>query len=227
MRDTRTLLPAAPTPSAPAALLPRPQEGAGSVRGDTWWEAVSGVEPAGNRIRLFSGISPCTGPWGYRHGGWGRRGGGTRSPSPVSNAPEIPHISPAPPMPSAAGYPYTSAGTPHPARACGAPPPPHPGGGVGACDIRRAAVPGVEPYLILLPSIPVHRIVVDIGIGGGGRETGPHPRGEHGPCAFPMPAASNPRRKIVTKNVVIFSERASPPSRRRGALPPSPSSAMS
>ena len=117
MRDTRTLLPAAPTPSAPAALLPRPQEGAGSVRGDTWWEAVSGVEPAGNRIRLFSGISPCTGPWGYRHGGWGRRGGGTRSPSPVSNAPEIPHISPAPPMPSAAGYPYTSAGTPHPARA--------------------------------------------------------------------------------------------------------------
>ena len=29
-----------------------------------------------SRIRLFSGISPCTGPWGYRHGGRGRRGGG-------------------------------------------------------------------------------------------------------------------------------------------------------
>ena len=51
------------------------------------------------RIRLFSRISPRCGPCGYRHGGWGRRGGGTRSPSPVSNAPEIPHIFSAPPHP--------------------------------------------------------------------------------------------------------------------------------
>jgi hypothetical protein len=41
---------------------------------------------------------------------------------------------------------------------------------------------GEHPYLILLPSIPVHRIVVDIGIGGGGRETGPHPRGARAVC---------------------------------------------
>ena len=52
-----------------------------------------------SRIRLFSRISPRCGPCGYRHGGWGRRGGGTRSPSPVSNAPEIPHIFSAPPRP--------------------------------------------------------------------------------------------------------------------------------
>ena len=32
---------------------PAPFRGAGSVRGDTWWEAVSGVELVGNRIRLF------------------------------------------------------------------------------------------------------------------------------------------------------------------------------
>ena len=46
-----------------------------------------GVYQGSSRIRLFSGISPCTGPWGYRHGGWGRRGGGTSSPSPVSHTP--------------------------------------------------------------------------------------------------------------------------------------------
>ena len=60
-----------PTPPAPAALLPRPREGAGSVRGDIRRAAVSGMEPVGNRIRLFSRFSPCCGPWGYRHGGRG------------------------------------------------------------------------------------------------------------------------------------------------------------
>jgi len=37
--------PASPTPPAPAALLPRPTRGAGSVRGDTWWAVVSGSSP--------------------------------------------------------------------------------------------------------------------------------------------------------------------------------------
>ena len=68
-----------PTPPAPAALLPRPHRG--GVR--AWRYQGS------NRIRLFSRVSPCCGPWGYRHGGWGRRGGGTCSPSPVSHTPTI------------------------------------------------------------------------------------------------------------------------------------------
>ena len=158
-------------PPAPSALLPRPHQGAGSVRGDTWWAAVPGSSPAysrildrvdiatgggadgegelvppplsltlqipylrrqphpvrasvgipirfspapplhprlrrsspaptgggvrawryqgSSRVRLFSRISPCCGPWGYRHRGRGRRGGGTCSPSPVFHAPTI------------------------------------------------------------------------------------------------------------------------------------------
>ena len=42
----------------------------------------------GHRARFLSGISPCAGPWGYRHGGRGQRGGGTCSPSPVFHAPD-------------------------------------------------------------------------------------------------------------------------------------------
>ena len=59
------------------------------MRGDIRGAAVSGLEPAGSRARFFSGISPCAGPWRYRHGGRGRRGGGTHSPSPVSHTPTI------------------------------------------------------------------------------------------------------------------------------------------
>jgi len=132
-----------PTPPAPAALLPRPHRGAGSVRGDTWWAAVSGVEPVDSRARFFAGLPPCTGPWGYRHGGWGRRGGGTRSPSPVSNAPELCTSHRSSPPAFLRGIPHTSAGSPHPTRACGAPPPPPEGGRGSACDIRGAAVSGV------------------------------------------------------------------------------------
>ena len=51
----------------------RARGGAGgkSYLGWSWWETVSGVEPMGSRIRLFSRISPCCGPCGYRHGGRG------------------------------------------------------------------------------------------------------------------------------------------------------------
>ena len=108
LRDTHTLSAGSPHPARACGAPPPPPLG-GGVR--AWRYLV------GSRIRLFSRISPCCGPCGYRHGGWGRRGGGTRSPSPVSHAPEIPHISSAPPMPSAAGYPYPSAGSPHPASA--------------------------------------------------------------------------------------------------------------
>jgi len=101
--------------------------------------AISGEQPClgrclvCNRARFFTGLFPDTGPWGYRHGGWGRRGGGTSSPSPVSNAPEIPHIFSAPPHPCLRqGIPGYLAGLPHPTRAFGAPPPP-PSGGRGQC----------------------------------------------------------------------------------------------
>ena len=91
------------------------------MRGDTWWAAVSGVEPVGRRAWFFSGLFPDTGPCGYHHGGWGRRGGGTCSPSPVSHASN--HLTPLP-----AGHPYSSAGTPTP----------------GAGSVL--AIPGGQPY---------------------------------------------------------------------------------
>ena len=47
LRSKYLTSPASPTPPAPSALLPRPLPGAGSVRGDTWWAAVSGVIPGG------------------------------------------------------------------------------------------------------------------------------------------------------------------------------------
>ena len=82
-----------PTPPAPSALLPRPL--GGGVR--AWRYQV------GHRARVFSRISPCAGPWGYRHWGRGRRGGGTRSPSPVSHTPTILLLAgtPTPPAPPA------------------------------------------------------------------------------------------------------------------------------
>ena len=57
--------PGTPTPPAPAALLPRPQRGAWAVRGDIRGAAVSGVEPAGNRIWGGAGGKP--------YPGWSRR----------------------------------------------------------------------------------------------------------------------------------------------------------
>ncbi len=108
-------LPAPPPRPRLRRSSPAPATGAWAVRGDIRGAAVSGVEPVGSRIRFFSGISPCTGPWGYRHGGWGRRGGGTRSPSPVSHAPgALLLVSPIPPGLQPAGYPYALCRHPHP-----------------------------------------------------------------------------------------------------------------
>ena len=71
---------------------PAPSRGAGSVPGRIsgeqpcpGWsrrETVSGVEPVGRRARLFSRISPCAGPWGYRHWGEGPTGRGNEFPLP-------------------------------------------------------------------------------------------------------------------------------------------------
>jgi len=87
-----------PTPPAPSALRPRPA-GAVAVRGDIRGAAVSGVQPGGSRALDRGDIAT---------GGGGSRGGGTRSPSPVSHAPDTLLLaSPIPPGLQPAGYPYT------------------------------------------------------------------------------------------------------------------------
>ena len=131
--DIHALPPATPTPPAPSALLPRPLPGTGSVRGDTWWEAVSGVEPAGNRIRLFPTYPHAVDRVDIATGGEAD-GEGELVPPPLSLTLQPSYFLPAtPPAPSPAGYPDTSTGTPTPpAPRWGIPirfcrrPPPHP-----------------------------------------------------------------------------------------------------
>ena len=78
-----------PHPARACGAPPPPPPGGGVRAWRYQGSSRAWGEPVGNRARFFSGISPCIGPWGYRHWGWGRRGGGTRSPSPVSHAPTI------------------------------------------------------------------------------------------------------------------------------------------
>ena len=117
MRDTR--IPRRQPPPHPRLRRssPAPRGGQGQC------VAISGEQPClgrclvCNRALVFSGISPCAGPWRYRHGGRGRRGGGTRSPSPVSHAPTTLLLAGIPcPRLLPAGSPHASAGLPHPAR---------------------------------------------------------------------------------------------------------------
>ena len=98
---THTLLPASPTPPAPSALLPRPQRGAGSVRGDIRGAAVSGAMP---------GVQPCPGLlrdlpmcWTVEISprGEAARGAGELVPPPLSPTLQPPYFSPA-------GYPSSS-----------------------------------------------------------------------------------------------------------------------
>jgi len=133
----------------------------------------------GSRIRLFSRISPCCGPWGYRHGGWGRRGGGTRSPSPVSHAPELCTSHRSSPPAFLRGMPVRFCRHPHPARAFGAPPPPPPRGR-GQC----VAISGGQPYPALLQDLPM---LWTVRISP--RGVGPTGRGN----LFPLPCLSRSR----------------------------------
>ncbi len=57
-------------------------EGGGVSACDIRGAAVPGVEPVGHCARFFSRISPCAGPWGYRHGGEGLTGRGNSFPLP-------------------------------------------------------------------------------------------------------------------------------------------------
>ncbi len=166
----------------------------------------------GSRIRLFSGISPCTGPWGYRHWGRGRRGGGTCSPSPVSHAPDtlllVADISarathtplpatPAPPTPSARDTHTLLPATP-------TPPAPslagYPYTSAGIPHLARAfgapppppprgrgpcvAISGEQPCPALLRDLPVHWTVWI-----SPRGEGPTGRGN----LFPLPCLSRSR----------------------------------
>jgi len=143
-RDTHALLPAAPTPPAPSALLPRP-----AGRGQC--VAISGEQPylGCNRweaVHWTVGISPR---------GVGLTGRGNSFPLPCLSrskhlASRCRHF--------CEGYPGTSASSPHPARACGAPPPPRRGGGSawryqGSSRIRGAT--GGKPCPALLQNLPM------------------------------------------------------------------------
>ena len=82
MRDTR--IPRRQPPPHPRLRRssPAPRGGQGQC------VAISGEQPClgrclvCNRALVFSGISPCAGPWGYRHGGEGLTGRGNSFPLP-------------------------------------------------------------------------------------------------------------------------------------------------
>ena len=72
---------------------PPPPRGRGPCVAIPGGKSVSGVEPAGNRIRLFPTYPLCTGPWCIRH--WGRRpaGRGNASPLPCPlRPPDLTHL---------------------------------------------------------------------------------------------------------------------------------------
>jgi len=173
---------------------PAPTGGAGSVRGDTWWKAVSGVEPAGSRDRFFAGLSPCSGPWWISPSGERLTGRGGASPLPCLQIPILRFV----------GIPH-SAGSLHPTRAFvgipvhslpAAPTPPAPpallprplpAGGGSARDTWWKAVPGVEP----VGSRALDR--GDIAFGGGADGEGelvPPPLSLtlQTPCSLPAPS---------------------------------------
>ena len=178
MRDTHALLPTPPPhprlrrripvylaggphPTRAFGAPPPPPAGAGSVRGDTWWAAVSGSSPgsphAVDRVDIAAG--------------GGADGEGELVPPPLSPTLQTPCSLPALSRPRLhEGYPYSSAGGPHPACACGAPPPP---------PARAGSVPGRisgeqpcpgwsrrEVRIRLFPTYPLALDRGDIAIGG-------------------------------------------------------------
>ena len=138
-----------PTPPAPSALLPRPLPGAGSGRGDTWWEAVSGSSPG----------SPHAVDRGDIATGGGADGEGEPVPPPLSPTLQPSYFSPA-------SLARTSAGDTHPLLRPPTPPAPaalrpHPRGGQGQClryqgSSRARGGASGKPYPALFRLIPVH-----------------------------------------------------------------------
>ncbi len=164
-KDTRALLPATPTRAFGAPPPPPP---GGGVR--AWRYLV------GSRARFFAGLFPDTGPCGYRHGGRGRRGGGTCSPSPVSHAPDTLPPPAAPPRPRLRRDTHTLlAGPPTPPAPAALLPRPH--RGRGPC----VAISGEQPCPALLQDLPM---LWTVGISPPGE--GPTGRGN----LFPLPCLS-------------------------------------
>ena len=149
-------------PPHPRLRRSSPAPGGGGVR--AWRYQGS------SRARGFSRISPCCGPCGYRRGGRGRRGGGTRSPSPVSHTPTILLLAGIP-CPRLLLVKHTLLPPPPPRpRLRRSSPAPSAGGVRARAYIRGAAVPGVEPVghrARLFPTYPLALDRGDIATGGG------------------------------------------------------------
>ena len=89
-RDTHALLPAPPPHPRLRRSSPAPGGGGVRARAYIWWAAVSGVKLVDSRIRFFSRLSPCTGPWEYRP--WGKRPAGRGNLFPLSCLPHSNHL---------------------------------------------------------------------------------------------------------------------------------------
>ena len=167
-----THMPASPPTPAPAsgprAVVVIPEEGRIQESRPTRWLPLQPPPHTLDRGRYLHGgvgqtgrypgravsgrVDPYTGPWGYHHGGWGRRGGG-KSPLPclcIQYAPTS--LSPGQGgAREARGTPpedlcFQCAGIPHPARPPASSPAPRGGGSRG--DIRGKAVPGAHPHTL-------------------------------------------------------------------------------
>ena len=92
---------------------PAPAVGAGSVRGDIRGAAVSGVEPAGNRIRLFPTYPLALDRVDIATGGEAD-GEGEQVPPPLSPTLQPSYFSPAPPPPGAGSVLAISGEQPYP-----------------------------------------------------------------------------------------------------------------
>ena len=103
--------------------------------GWSWWAAVPGFSPG----------SPHAVDRGDIAIGGGADGEGELVPPPLSPTLQPSYFSPASLARASVEIPIPFYRHPHPTRAFGAPPPPAPRGRGSACDIRGAAVSGVEP----------------------------------------------------------------------------------
>jgi len=102
---SRHLAPCQPHPARAFGAPPPPRRGGGSA-----WRYQGS-----SRIRGATGGKPCTGPWGYRHGGWGLAGRGNSFPLPcLSRSRYLAPCQPYPARPSAGRLPIHSADTPTP-----------------------------------------------------------------------------------------------------------------
>jgi len=178
-----------------------------------------------SRARLFSRISPCTGPWGYRHGGWRLAGRGNefplpclsrsnhlasrRHPHPARTFLPVKHTlllaTPTPPAPAARDtHTLLPASPPRPRLRRSSP---APSWGRGPC----VAISGEQPCPALLQDLPMHWTV-----GISPRGVGLTGRGN----LFPLPCLS--RSNHLASRCRHFSE-GYPDTSSATPTPPAPS----